>query len=180
MNKSILIIGRISSGKSTLAKGIQDLIPNFRTISFGSYLREYSELKNMKIDRQSLQDLGQRFVVENPISFLIDVVRHNQTKNDEILIFEGVRHQPILNAIRNHYPVLLSIYLDIDVETRYDRYLSRNKIIDPSLTKEDFLKVDSHQVELEIESLKNSCDLVLEKENLADAIEIIKNKLRFI
>ena len=174
MNKSILIIGRISSGKSTIAKEIQRAIPNCRLISFGSYLKDYSEKRNYKIDRQSLQDLGQQFIDENPVNFLNSVVNHNKAKGGEVLIFEGVRHLPILSAIRKSYPVLLSIYLNIDVQTRYDRYLTRNKSIDRIISKEEFLKADNHKVELEIESLKNSCDLVIESESVTEIVRKIK------
>lgn len=178
MNKSILIIGRISSGKSTIAKEIQNSISNCRIISFGSYLKDYSEKRNWKIDRLSLQDLGQRFIDENPANFLSNVVHHNKAKDGEILIFEGVRHQPILNAIGMYYPVLLSIYLNVDVDTRYDRYLTRNKSIDKRSSKEDFLKADNHKVELEIESLKNDCDLVIGLEGIIDSVRKIKEMIK--
>ena len=175
MNKSILIIGRISSGKSTIAKETQRAIPNCRLISSGSYLKDYSEKRDYKIDRQSLQDLGQQFIDENPVNFLDSVVNHNKAKAGEVLIFEGVRHQSILSAISKSYPVLLSIYLDIDVQTRYDRYLTRNKSIDKMISKEDFLKADNHKVELEIESLKNDCDLVIGSESVAEIVRKIKD-----
>ncbi len=177
MNRSILIIGGISSGKSTVAKAIQKSIPNCRVISFGGYLQDYSKKRKWKEDRKSLQDLGQRFINENPVDFLENVVKYNQANDSEILIFEGVRHKPILNAISTNYPALLSIFLDVDVQTRYDRYVARSKSIDKLVSWEGFLKADSNKVEIEIESLKSDCSLILGGESLADNVEKIKESI---
>lgn len=137
----------------------------------------YSEERNWKIDRKSLQDLGQKFIDDNTVAFLQNVVEYNQAKDDEILLFEGVRHKSILRAISTNYPVVLSIFLDVDAQTRYNRYVGRDKSIDKLISWEEFLKADNHKVELEIESLKNDCDLILGDKSLADNINVVKKSI---
>lgn len=70
--------------------------------------------------------------------------------------------------------------MDINVETRYERYLTRNKSIDKFLSKEGFLIVDNHSVELEIESLKNGCNLVIGTESIADSLKKINEMVEAI
>lgn len=87
MNKSIIIIGNISSGKSTLAKSVQELIPKSQIASFGAYLKSYCEERDLTYDREFLQNLGQKFIDENPEKFLKQVVDFSMPSENSIIIF---------------------------------------------------------------------------------------------
>ena len=177
MNNSITIIGRISSGKSTLANSIHDLLPRSQIISFGGYLKSYCEEKKWKFDRDFLQNLGQQFIDENPDNFLKRVVDFCNPKKNEILIFEGVRHSSILEAVNKQFPSIASIYLDLEPQARYERYKSRNKEIDKEISQQEFFVRDNHSVELEIESLKPKCSLVLNAGSLAKNLSHIRRHI---
>ncbi len=162
-NRAIMIIGRISSGKSTLAKQVMGKIPNTINISFGTFLKNYCLENGIDIEenRDVLQNLGQKFIDENPEKFLKDVVKYFSSVGEELHVFEGVRHVSIFEEIERKYANHYSIYLEVLADTRYKWYNSRKKEIDSKLSYEGFLKKDNHKVELEIESLKHKCGLIV-------------------
>lgn len=177
MNKSITIIGRISSGKSTLANSIHDMLPLSQIISFGSYLKSYCEMQKWDFDRNFLQNLGQQFIDENPDEFLKQVVDFWNPKKNEILIFEGIRHKSIFEAVNKHYPSIASIYLDLNAKDRYERYKNRNKEIDKAISNDDFFVLDNHKVELEIEGLKSNCSLVFNAGSISQNLSLVENHI---
>jgi dephospho-CoA kinase len=159
--KSIISIsGRISSGKSYAAEMIQNKF-GYPVASFGSYLKYYCEHKNLPTDRKTLQDIGEKFVETNPQQFLIDVLSHFIGNADKIIL-EGVRHKIIFEKIKNITENHLSIFIDADLQTRYDRYYKRNKDSDEVKTFEQFMISDNHSVELEIEELKPLSQIVID------------------
>lgn len=166
IHKSIVIVGRICSGKSTLADLIYDITPNSLSISFGDYLKRYCIDNDIEYNRNVLQDLGQQFIEKNSEKFLKNVIAFANPSKDQCLIFEGVRHISIFEAIIKNSAEFRSIYLDMDAEWRYTRYMSRDKDIDINISYEEFLRKDSHLVELEIESLKYKCGLILKSDLL--------------
>lgn len=162
-NSAIMIIGRISSGKSTLAKQVVGKNTNTINISFGTFLKNYCLENGIDIEdnRHVLQNLGQKFIDENPEKFLNDVVNYFSSVDEELHIFEGVRHISVFEEIQKKYANHYSIYLEVPSDIRYKWYSSRKKEIDSKLSYEGFLKKDTHKVELEIESLKDKCGLTV-------------------
>lgn len=159
LDLSIIIIGKICSGKSTLAKDFSRWV-DYPIASFGSYLKDYSESNNLSIDRAALQNLGNSFIHQEPNQFLLDVINHKNEKSTK-LIFEGVRHQVILDEIRNLSLKSFAIFLDATEQIRLERFLNREKDIDQSHAELDFQESSQHAVEQEVENLKNHCDFVL-------------------
>lgn len=158
-NKAIIIVGRISSGKSTLAKQISEKF-DAPIASFGGYVKEYCVSKGLSIDRNSLQDIGEKFIKEDPESFLLSVLKYSSS--GDLVVIEGVRHKVIFELIRKICPKTLSIFLDVPYQTRYERFQLRNKESDSVLKSENkFNKMNKHSVELEIENLKSKCDLCI-------------------
>lgn len=159
--KSIITIsGRISSGKSYAANLIKTEF-GLPVASFGGYLKYYCEQNNLPTDRKSLQDKGEAFVKTNPQQFLVDVISHFVDSSDKIIL-EGVRHKSILDEVSQLTEKKLSIFIDADIQTRYKRYLNRNKDSDELKTFDQFVISDNHSVELEIESLKPTCNIVID------------------
>lgn len=159
--KSIIgISGRICSGKSYAA----DLIASdlsFPVASFGSYLKYYCAKNGLPTDRKSLQDVGQNLVDTNPNQFVISVINHF-IGNKSTIIIEGIRHHSIFEIINTLSVNTLFIFVDADQETRYNRYAQGKKDSDQLKTRSQFLEADNHPVELEIESLKLLCDIVVD------------------
>lgn len=155
-DKAIVIVGLICSGKSFLAKRISEMY-NIPIASFGGYLREYSLSNNLPVDRGSLQDIGERFIKEDPELFLSNVLKRYSVRGR--LVVEGVRHRIVFQLIKKLCPQSISIFLDVGYEIRYQRFLLRNKDSDSALKSEtEFQKVNEHPVELEVGYLMNECD----------------------
>ncbi len=159
--KSIITVsGRISSGKSYAANLIKNKY-GFPIASFGDYLKYYSEQNNLPIDRKTLQEMGEGFVKNNSQHFLLDVISHFIGRADKIIL-EGVRHKSILKEIKQLTENHLVVFIDADLQTRYDRYFNRKKDSDEVKTFDQFVISDSFSVEQEIESLKPLCNIVVD------------------
>lgn len=156
----ITISGRISSGKSYAAELIQNKF-GFPIASFGGYLKYYCEQKSLSTDRKNLQDIGEKLVETNPRQFIIDVISHFIGSSDKIIL-EGVRHKSIFEEVKHITDNHLSIFIDAGLQTRYDRYYKRNKDSDEVKTFEQFMISDNHSVEMEIEDLKQFCNIIID------------------
>jgi len=157
--KAIIICGRICSGKTYTA----DLISKknaYPIASFGGYLKSYSEKNFLPIGRKALQDLGEEFIKTKPEHFLNEVIDYSIGNSDSIII-EGVRHISIFQLIKDLAETTISIFIEADIQTRYDRYCSRINNSDDFKTFEQFIMLDKHSVEKEIQSLKPLCDITL-------------------
>jgi adenylate kinase family enzyme len=160
MDLSIIIIGKICSGKSTLAADFSKWL-KFPIASFGGYLSTYSKVNNLPINREALQNLGTDFINADHVKFLKSVIEFTDpaAKN---LIFEGVRHKVILDEIRRTSGKSYSIFLDARKDIRLQRFIGREKEIDTQINAElDFNERSMHPVEMELDDLKDQCNFVI-------------------
>ena len=159
-DKSIVLIGEISSGKSTLAKKLSNQLQIPRA-SFGGYLLNYCKENNIPENlRGDLQDLGQSMIEADPDAFLKEVIEFS-LQNSANAIFEGVRHHVILDAIVKISNTCIVVFIDATYEQRLSRFLNREKEIDTGKTEIDFLKASSHPVELQVKELKERSTFVI-------------------
>jgi cytidylate kinase len=160
IDKSILIIGQISSGKSTLANRLAKELA-LKKASFGGYLLNYCELSEIADrSRDNLQAIGQRLIDNDHNKFLHAVIDFS-AKGSQQVIFEGVRHLSIFDGIRKMTKHISAVYLEATYSQRLSRYLSREKKIDLEKTEAEFAKANAHCVEQEIPKLKEYCNLVI-------------------
>jgi cytidylate kinase len=162
INSSIIIIGQICSGKSTLAKAVAKNT-GFLVVSFGSYLKEYNHSRHLPIDRESLQKEGLNRIVKSPNHFLEDVIDYG-AKGSSHLLFDGVRHKAILTQIKSLSKKSLTIYLDANYDQRLSRFLQREHLGDFN-GKQLFSKEINHPVEKEIPDLKPMSDFIISSSN---------------
>lgn len=161
LHKAILIIGQISSGKSTLANRLFNEL-NMGKASFGGYLLHYCDQMGIADrSRENLQAVGQQLIDAGPASFLQAVIGFS-AKGCKEVIFEGVRHLSILDEIQQISGDLISVYLDATFDQRLKRYLLRpDKAIDMDRSEAEFNKAISHPVEQEVPSLRSKCAFVI-------------------
>jgi len=173
-------MGKICSGKSTLAKFLAEKF-SLPIISFGGYIKSYCVQNNLSTDRKNLQDIGESFINADHKKFLKNAIAFS-AGDKKNLAFEGVRHRAILNEIRETSETAVFIFVKADIETRYKRYVSRERDSDKLNTFEQFKESDSHSVEKEIDELEESCDIVIdsaepEDENREYIVEKLNNSL---
>lgn len=152
---TIGIIGKICSGKSTAAKEISEKL-KIPIVSFGSYLLKYSKENHLPTNRESLQNLGNKFIEENSNKFLRDVIS-TQSEIENLMIIEGIRHISIFENINKISDRSIFIFIDTPFEIRYERYCNRFKESDGVVSKEEFQEIDNHKVERETDLLKEKC-----------------------
>ena len=159
LKKAVIICGGICSGKTYTANLVSKKI-EYPIASFGGYLKSYSEKNSLPIGRKALQDIGEEFIKTKPEQFLNDVINYSIGNSDSIII-EGVRHISIFHLIKSLAETTTSIFIEADNQTRYERYCSRINDSDGFKTFEQFIILDKHSVEKEIQSLKPLCDIIL-------------------
>lgn len=160
MDLIISVCGRICAGKSFVA----DLLAkqyNIPVASFGGFLRYYCKKNGFLTNRKTLQDVGENLIRTNPYGFTIDVIDYFIGKSNSIIL-EGVRHKIILDIVNQLTNIHLSMFIDVDQKTRYDRYIKRDKKPDTVENYNQFVALDVHPVELEIESLKPLCGIQID------------------
>lgn len=156
VKKSIVFIGRICSGKSSLAKIVSTAL-GIAKASFGGYLAELAPKFDLDINRENLQNLGQSLIDENPEKFLRDVIAFSGSSDQ--MIFEGVRHRVIKEKIELSSETSISFYIEVPPEIRLKRCIERDDI---TISAQEFNQWDSHVVEMEIETLKSECTYILD------------------
>lgn len=173
INLSIVIAGKICSGKSTLANDLSKWL-KMPKASFGSYLEHYSKSQGLPTDRKELQDLGERLIEEDHKGFLKNVIEYSTPKSSN-LIFEGVRHKVILEEIKQKSEKTYSIFLDVKEEVRRERFINREKSMDASaMAKEDFDLRSKHNVERELDELKYQCNyIIISNDNYRDFLKAL-------
>jgi cytidylate kinase len=160
LNISVVLVGRICSGKSYFGKPLSDAT-SVPIASFGKYLNHFSGINGLPADRNSLQNLGEKFVSTDHVNFLNEVIKYfiADTSN---LIFDGVRHNKILDRIYEISNETICIFLDATQEIRFDRFNTRQKSSDARKSFEEFIKIDTHPVEMETESIRPRCNYILD------------------
>ncbi|MFP9097934.1 AAA family ATPase [Flavobacterium sp. RHBU_24] len=174
INNLIGLSGRICSGKSFLAKKLAKDY-DIQIVSFGSYLFSYSTANELPTDRNSLQDLGEQLVKNDPENFVDNVLVHAGNIND-VIIIEGIRHQVIYNILKDISSKAIFMYVDENVNLRYKRYIDRTKEIDDKVSFNEFLQIDNHIVEQEIESLRKLYDIFITSNDTND--ELLEKVMR--
>lgn len=167
LGKTIIIIGEIGSGKTTIAKHISKKL-GYTYIGFGEYLK--SRFKKTP-SRQELQDFGNSLINESPSLFLKNVIAHTTSHTDRIL-FDGVRHLTVFNEINLMSASCASIYMEATYEQRLYRYFHRSKEMDMMKYQSIFEKASGHDVEQETKLLRSKCDaVIISSDNIEEDIK---------
>ncbi|MBY0569500.1 MAG: AAA family ATPase [Hyphomonadaceae bacterium] len=166
----VALAGHLGSGKSTLAKALGARL-NAPIASFGAYVRVRAQEAGLDADdRTALQDLGQRLATEAPAAFVADFLARNGFSATPALIYDGVRHVGVWDAIAAHagsLPVRSSlIFLVTSPETRRDRLAKRGH------APEQIAHWQSHAMERELDQIKAAADLEFDG---AQALESLVN-----
>lgn len=175
MNNLIIgILGKIHSGKSTLAKNLSERF-NIPIVSFGRYLKEFCLENDLSADRASLQDLGNRRIKENPEKFLNDVLEKAAVQNN-VIVIEGIRHLAVMESLKKIFKQSYFIYCDTTFEERHRRYsMTTNS---KEMTKNEFSAIDNHDVEKEIELMKIDCDIIYGASGIKDVYYEVEKQIR--
>ena len=119
----IAITGKMCSGKSTLAKIIQKLYPEYKIFSYGGKVKQLAtDLFNMdQKDRSLLINVATKMREINEDVWSNYVL--NQTKNEDNCIIDDLRFQNELDGLMNDDSDWIIIQLDISLELQTSRIM---------------------------------------------------------
>lgn len=157
---SILVCGKIASGKSSLINYISNQF-NIPIVSFGSMVKQKATDKDLKPIRKNFQDLGyELFKSLGPQKLLEQAIKYSKNENTQRIIFDGVRHESILSEIKKLSKKVLLIYLNANEDVRFPRYKKYSGLSDISL--QVFHEMDNQPIELGTDSLETHADLIID------------------
>jgi len=173
LNRIILLSGPISSGKSTLAKGL--------TERYGmSILKTNEILKNqvrsdLRQDRKVLQVQGERLDRKTRGRWVLEELREwsNQVKSGSEVIVDSVRIAEQIQAIREAYgPIVIHVHLTAPINELEQRFNKRRK----QGKEKDFnySEVKENPTEKQIENLVGIADIVIDTKRCTEQDVLIR------
>lgn len=170
---TIVISGKIASGKTTLAKRLVTEF-NAEYISFGEYIRNEATKQGYKLSRENLQNLGEYLINKNGYyNFVLNVFNYftNPFQSDnKIIVIEGVRHVDILKEIKKISRTNITIFLDIEKNQLCKNIEHRDSFDSQTLNR--FLE---HNIEAGVIAIKEHADITLTSLFTENDIFYIKN-----
>lgn len=155
---SVMVSGRIASGKTSLAKRLSDRM-TIRCVSFGSVVQGMLP-GTRSPTRGRLQDHGQHIMDAYGAGWLL--LRALESHGIPLgcgarVIFDGVRHASMVDEIRSVSRASCVLFVDARPDVRLARYKSRGRD-----RAKAFRKADGHRVEAELGSIRREADFVIE------------------
>lgn len=163
MSKLILgIAGEIASGKGTVTNYI---VNEYQAGAhrFSTMLRDILRRLYLEISRENLQNLStilrQNFGEDTLSRAIAEDVKKDAR---EIVVIDGVRRLDDIKYLKK-LPGFKLIYVEADIETRYERIIRRNENSnDQNKSFEEFSRENEQESEQQIKDLKNYADFVID------------------
>lgn len=178
MNKIILgITGEIAAGKGTATKY---LLERYGASShrFSTMLRDVAKRMHLEESRENLQKLSTIFRENFSDDLLSQVIFHDvDADENEIIVIDGVRRMSDIEYLKK-LPGFKLIYIDTEMEKRYERLTKRGENVDDaSKTLAEFKIDNEREAERKIKDLKQDASFVVDNngnlEELYGQIDLI-------
>ncbi|MDE1765558.1 MAG: hypothetical protein KGI27_04680 [Thaumarchaeota archaeon] len=157
---SILICGKISSGKTSLIKHLSNEF-KIPVTSFGKMIKDKVGETSKINTRKQLQDFGYDLFISSGARKILEIaIDHSGSVNSETMIFDGVRHESVFEEIKNISQKTLLIFLDARRDLRFLRY--GRYIGSDNLSLAEFAEIDDHPIERGIDKLKEYSNLTID------------------
>jgi dephospho-CoA kinase len=164
---AIGVAGGVAAGKSRLIRRIADAVP-IEIISFGRYVRAEAEARGLGVERKVLQDFGAELVATLGADPFLESVLLEQMSGEtaSIVVFDGIRHVEIWEAVRRRFGRATLVYLSQDKSLRLERLMARE-----GLSRDTAVLALEHAMEVELTAVEAAADVVLRGDQGADFIE---------
>lgn len=167
MAKLILgITGEMGSGKGTIAKHVMQQHGG-KSHRFSTILRDILDRVYVEQTRENISTIS-TILRKNFSEDILAKAMYHDTQNDEheIVVVDGVRRLADIVYLRE-LPHFKLIYLEADMQTRYERIVKRGENTDDNAkTFEEFKKDHELETELQIKELKNYADFVVDNDGI--------------
>lgn len=163
MQKIILgLSGEIASGKGTAAKYVCESYGG-SSHRFSTMLRDVAKRMYLEENRENIQKISTIFRQNFSDDLLSKVIFHDvENDSHEYVTVDGVRRAPDIEYLKK-LPGFKLVYIEADMEKRYERITKRGENSDDSgKSFEEFKKDHERETELRIKDLKNIADFVVD------------------
>jgi len=152
--------GKIGSGKSTISNYFVEKY-GYRELSTSDLLKCILASKEIEINRKNLQAIGNDLIITiGGGGFMAVMLAYIPEGN---YIINSIRHMEALRYMRRTYGNRFRhIFIDASIETRFKRVKKQFADI------EQFKEIDNAQTEIEIDSLKNLSDYIINNDACFD------------
>lgn len=172
-NRIILLSGPISSGKSTLAKGLAERynIPIFKT----SEVLKGQVRSDLRQDRKVLQTQGERLDRKSRGRWVLEELREwsNQLNASSEVVVESVRITEQIQAIREAYgPIVIHVHLTApfdELEQRFNKRRKQGRELDFK-----YSEVRENPTEKQVEELAKIADIVIDTKRCTEQDVLIR------
>ena len=163
MNKIIFgITGEISSGKGTVTKYLLEKY-NSSSHRFSTMLRDVAKRMHLEENRENLQKISTIFRESFSDDLLSQVIFHDvKADQNEIVVIDGVRRMSDIEYLKK-LPGFHLIYIDTEMEKRYERLIKRGENTDDAgKTLEEFKIDNEREAEKRIKDLKADASFLID------------------
>jgi cytidylate kinase len=158
MRHVIVLAGPKGAGKTFLAEAISKAA-SLPRVSFGNAVRETARSKGLPTDTETLQNLGQTIVQQNPVLLCEHVLAQAKSGDDAGLVIDGLRHKEVFVTLKRlcaPRPVVL-VFIDIAADEQVRRIAMRDGIDAAGVQR-----MNLHQVEAQLPEIRAMADLIVD------------------
>ena len=151
INEPIIIglSGAIASGKSIISAKLAEILGGAK-YTFSDMLKNEMKKRNLEINRENMQHFSSGFIRELGYpGFTEALLKELKPDSPKVIIIDGIRHIGVLDYLSSKYSHFISIYVEADFDTRYERYIQKN-----NTNKQQFMAICSRDTESEIKDIK--------------------------
>lgn len=155
---TVVVCGPIGAGKSRAVKVFA--AKGYAVVSFSRLVRQECAQRNLLLTRENCQGVGQQlFASLGAEGIVAAAMAAAGVTALERVVFDGVRHSSVLDAIQQRAPHVVTVFVDSPQAMRYERYKEREGL--PRLSLEDFRAIDEHPIESGTLTLIGRADVVV-------------------
>lgn len=150
---ALILAGLPGSGKShasNILKGI-----GWKIVSAGDLVRELCIEMGLDTKREILQRVGVELLKKRGDDYFANMLI-NKANGAQLIVFEGIRPQGVIEYIRKHLKCLI-VYIDASDSVRYLRLRERDTI-----SLESFEKLNEHDLERQVNCSFSLADVIID------------------
>lgn len=172
MKKIIGLLGRIGSGKGTVAKYLRD-IRGYPVISLGDLVREETRKSGLTVSRKNAIMISKKRTKNNPYYWLDKAVKRIKKKEWDKVIIDGLRYPSDISYLKKEFPKMILISVTAKPELRYKRMKLRRRPGFPK-TYEEFIEEEkAEEKNFRISKALNKADYKISNNSTKD--ELLEN-----
>ncbi|AFV97820.1 MULTISPECIES: non-canonical purine NTP pyrophosphatase [unclassified Sulfuricurvum] len=149
----LILVGPTCAGKSTLASHLAEKYGYFHLEASDFMHQKFYELHGVNTDLK-IGDFAQEALLENPCIVADLIVEHMNRLKDTPVIISGFRNPQEIQCFLEKYKCDINIvYIDADIEIRYERNKNRKRK-DDEITFEKFEEKDRQQADMGLKEMR--------------------------